>query len=190
MKKLLTIITLALLMQSCICIKIIHPSYVEASFMRDLTSEQKNNVYWTSDSTSLSDLTNDGRIYAINPNQMKELLATKEKAIIYRWLPICKSENCTSLGLTQSYCDEKGIELFVITDSYTEAFTQIESIKNPMFSIDIACFRIEIKDYDDDLFYKELLGDKYDKKSYSRFYYFENGEFVRTYQNIIEATKD
>ena len=190
MKKLILFVLLALAMQSCICIKIIHPSYVEASFMRDLTSEQKNNVYWTSDSTSLSDLTNDGRIYAINPNQMKELLATKEKAIIYRWLPICKSENCTSLGLTQSYCDEKGIELFVITDSYTEAFTQIESIKNPMFSIDIACFRIEIKDYDDDLFYKELLGDKYDTKNYNRFYYFENGEFVRTYQNIREATKD
>ena len=189
MKKILTIITLALAMQSC-CIKIIHPSYVEASFMRDLTSEQKNNVYWTSDSTSLSDLTNDGRIYAINPNQMKELLATKEKAIIYRWLPICKSENCTSLSLTQSYCDENGIELFVITDSYTEAFTQIESIKNPMFSIDIACFRIELMDYDDDLFYKELLGDKYDKKNYSRFYYFENGEFIRTYKNIVEVTKN
>ena len=116
--------------------------------------------------------------------------STKEKAIIYRWLPVCKSEDCTSLGLTQSYCDEKGIELYVITDSYTEAFTQIDSIKNPMFSIDIAKFRIEPKDFDDDLFYKELLGDKYDKKNYDRFYYFENGEFIRTYKNIVEVTKN
>lgn len=189
MKKLLTIITLALAMQSCICIKITHPSYVEAGFMRDLTSEQKNNVYWTSDSTLLSDLTNDGRIYAINPNQMKELLATQEKAIIYRWLTICKSENCTSLGLTQSYCDEKGIELYVITDSYTEAFTQIVSIKNPMFSMNIGYFQTQTKTGEiREEFYKILLGDKYDKKNYGRFYYFENGEFIRQYNDILEAT--
>lgn len=189
MEKLILFVLLALAMQSCICIKVVHPSYVEASFMRNLTSEQKNNVYWTSDSTSLINLTNDGRIYAVIPNQIKELLSTKEKVVIYKWLPICSSENSTSLGLTQSYCDEMGIELYVITDSYTEAFLQIESIKNPMFSMNIGYFQTQTKTGEiREEFYKILLGDKYDKKNYGRFYYFENGEFIRQYNDILEAT--
>ena len=181
MKKLFLFIALAFVMQSCICIKF--PPARDTSFLRDLTSEQKNMVCWTSDTTSLEDLANDGRIYAVNPNQMRELLKTKEKVVIYKWLPICTSENCTSLGLTQSYCDEKGIELYVIADSYKEAFLQIESIKNPLFSINIDYFDEDVKHCDEE-FYKELLGDKYDKKNYYRFYYFENGEFVRTYDSV------
>ena len=108
MKKLLLFIALALVMQSCICVHVIGR---KTHFMRDLTDEQKNNVCWTSDSISLIGMKNDNRIYAINAHQMKELLKTNEKAIIYQWSPHCSSENCTSLGLTQSYCDEKGIEL-------------------------------------------------------------------------------
>ena len=152
--------------------------------MRDLTDEQKNNVCWTSDSISLIGMKNDNRIYAINAHQMKELLKTNEKAIIYQWSPHCSSENCTSLGLTQSYCDEKGIELYVVVDYYADAFSQIESIKNPLLSISERYYNTELTQELSELFYKELLGEKYDKKNYHRFYYFENGEFVRTYDSV------
>lgn len=54
-----------------------------------------------------------------------------------------------------------------------------------MFSIDASRYQFE-KD-PDDVFYEGLLGDKYDKKNYNRFYYFENGEFIRTYENITEV---
>lgn len=182
MKKLILLFVLALVIQSC-CIKIVPPYRGSADFMMNLTSEQKNMVIWTSDSTSLTNLTNDGRIYAVNPKQLKELLMTKEKAMVYKWLPACTSENCISLGLAESYCNEKGIELYVVLDSYEDAFTQIESIRNPMFSKNVGYFQYETKDVDE-LFYKELLGDKYDKKNYYRFYYFENGEFIRTYETM------
>lgn len=35
------------------------------------------------------------------------------------------------------------------------------------------------------LILKELLREKYDKKNYHRFYYFENGEFVRMYDSVV-----
>ena len=50
-------------------------------------------------------------------------------------------------------------------------------------SINIDYFDEDVKHCDEE-FYKELLGDKYDKKNYHRFYYFENGEFVRTYDSV------
>ena len=82
MKKLILLFTVALMMQSCnITVE------VSAYTDYDLTLEQKNNICWTSDTTSLIGLTNDGRIYAVNPNQMKDLLVAKEKALVYRWSP-------------------------------------------------------------------------------------------------------
>ena len=186
MKKLLLFIALALVMQSCVVL-IDKSPYGESNFMTALSSEQKNMVYWTSDSTSLEGLVNDGRIYAINPNQLKELLKSKEIAIVYKWLPTCTSENCTSLGLTQSYCDEKGVELYVVADNYNDAFSQIEDIKNPMFSINSGYYvkTNYLLNKLQEQFYKELLGEKYDKKNYHRFYYFENGEFVRMYDSVV-----
>jgi hypothetical protein len=181
MKKLSLFIALAFVMQSCICVHVIGR---KTHFMRDLTDEQKNNVCWTTDSISLIGMKNDNRIYAINAHQMKELLKTNEKAVIYQWSPHCSSENCTSLGLTQSYCDEKGIELYVVIDYYADAFSQIESIRNPLLSISERHYNTELAQELREIFYKELLGDKYDKKNYSRFYYFENGEFLKTYNSI------
>lgn len=151
------------------------------------------------------ELTNDGRIYAVNPNQIKDLLNIKEKAIVYRWLPynmknyvpIILSESyydrkerkneddCPPipLDILQSYCDKNNIELYVITNEYATAFTEINSINNPMFSMSIGSYIKDISEKFEDQFYKELIGNKYDKDKF--IYYFENGEFVRIEDEIL-----
>ena len=68
---------------------------------------------------------------------------------------------------------------------YADAFSQIESIKNPLLSISERYYNTELTQELSELFYKELLGEKYDKKNYHRFYYFENGEFVRMYDSVV-----
>ena len=148
----------------------------------DLTLEQKNNICWTSDTTSLIGLTNDGRIYAVNPNQMKDLLVAKEKALVYRWSPY-EMENVIPIYFVQSYCNENNIELYVITDEYKSAFTEINNVKNPMFSMNNGDYITDIADKWENKFYKQLLGNKYKKNNY--FYYFENGEFVRTEDEML-----
>ena len=177
MKKLILLFTVALMMQSCnITVE------VSAYTDYDLTLEQKNNICWTSDTTSLIGLTNDGRIYAVNPNQMKDLLVAKEKALVYRWSPY-EMENVIPIYFVQSYCNENNIELYVITDEYKSAFTEINNVKNPMFSMNNGDYITDIADKWENKFYKQLLGNKYKKNNY--FYYFENGEFVRMEDKIV-----
>ena len=177
MKKLILLFTVALMMQSCnITVE------VSAYSDYDLTLEQKNNICWTSDTTSLIGLTNDGRIYAVNPNQMKDLLVAKEKALVYRWSPY-EMENVIPIYFVQSYCNENNIELYVITDEYKSAFTEINNVKNPMFSMNNGDYITDIADKWENKFYKQLLGNKYKKNNY--FYYFENGEFVRTEDEML-----
>jgi hypothetical protein len=177
MKKLILLFTVALMMQSCnITVE------VSAYTDYDLTLEQKNNICWTSDTTSLIGLTNDGRIYAVNPNQMKDLLVAKEKALVYRWSPY-EMENVIPIYFVQSYCNENNIELYVITNEYKSAFTEINNVKNPMFSMNIDDYITDISYKSENKFYKQLLGNKYKKKYH--LYYFENGKCVRAEDKIV-----
>ena len=177
MKKLILLCTVVLMMQSCnVTVEIPVPDD------NSLTSEQRNNIYWTSDTTSLIGLTNDGRIYAVNPNQMKDLLVTKEKALVYRWSPY-EMENVIPIYFVQSYCNENNIELYVITNEYKSAFTEINNVKNPMFSMSIGDYITDISYKSENKFYKQLLGNRYKKKCH--LYYFENGKYVRTEDEIV-----
>ena len=177
MKKLILLFTVALMMQSCnITVE------VSAYTDYDLTLEQKNNICWTSDTTSLIGLTNDSRIYAINPNQMRDLLVTKEKALVYRWSPY-EMENVIPIYFVQSYCNENNIELYVITNEYKSAFTEINNVKNPISSMNIGDYITDISYKSENKFYKQLLGNKYKKKCH--LYYFENGKYVRTEDEIV-----
>ena len=177
MKKLILLFTVALMMQSCnITVE------VSAYTDYDLTLEQKNNICWTSDTTSLIGLTNDGRIYAVNPDQMRDLLVTKEKALVYRWSPY-EMGNVIPIYFVQSYCNENNIELYVITNEYKSAFTEINNVKNPMFSMNIDDYITDISYTSENKFYKQLLGNKYKKKYH--LYYFENGKCVRTEDKIV-----
>ena len=177
MKKLILLFTVALMMQSC-SVTVEIPARNDNS----LTSEQRSDIYWTSDTTSLIGLTNDGRIYAVNPNQMKDLLVAKEKALVYRWSPY-EMENVIPIYFVQSYCNENNIELYVITNEYKSAFTEINNVKNPMFSMNIDDYITDISYKSENKFYKQLLGNKYKKNNY--LYYFENGEFVRTEDEML-----
>ena len=83
----------------------------------------------------------------------------------------------------QSYCNENNIELYVITNEYTAAFAEIDNVKNPIFSMNISDCMINVENKLEDKFYKELFGNKYKKKFH--IYYLENGEFVRTEDEMM-----
>ena len=177
MKKLILLCIVVLMMQSCnVTVEIPVPDD------NSLTSEQRNNICWTSDTTSLIGLISDGRIYAVNPNQMRDLLVAKEKALVYRWSPY-EMENVIPIYFVQSYCNENNIELYVITNEYKSAFTEINNVKNPMSSMNIGDYITDISYKSENKFYKQLLGNKYKKKCH--LYYFENGKYVRTEDEIV-----
>lgn len=177
MKKLILLFAMALVMQSCYVTIEIPPC-----MNGNLTPEQTNSICWLSDTTSLIGLDNDDCIYAINSNQMKDLLIAKDRTIVYRWLPYDMKNNIP-IYFVQSYCDENNIELYVITNEYTAAFAEIDNVKNPIFSMNIGDNTTNISDISEDKFYKQLFGNKYKKECY--IYYLENGEFVRTEDEIV-----
>ena len=180
MKKLILLFTGALMMQSCNVEIVVKPQTEN-----NLTSELLNNVCLLSDTASLGGLTNDGRVYAIYPDQLKDLLAVKEKAIVYRWSPY-NMENNIPVYFVQSYCDEIGAELYVITNEYAAAFTETDNVKNPIFSMNLGGYIATVTgDKYENRFYKELLGNKYNKKSH--IYYFENGKFIETHDEIVNV---
>ena len=177
MKKLILLFAMALVMQSCYVTIEIPPC-----MNGNLTPEQTNNICWLSDTTSLIGLDNDDCIYAINSNQMKDLLIAKDRTIVYRWLPYDMKNNIP-IYFVQSYCDENNIELYVITNEYTAAFAEIDNVKNPIFSMNIGDCMINVDNKLEDKFYKELFGNKYKKKFH--IYYLENGELVRTEDEMM-----
>lgn len=152
-------------------------------FSRDLTPEQQSKVIWGTIDDELLSLTNNGRIYAINGKQIKQLVEAQPKAIVYQWSPHCSSENCLSLSAMQSFCDQNGIALFVVADYFHESFSQIHALSNPLYIADERYYKTTVCQKLEKRFYIDLLGEEsYNKTkdiSWYRYAYFENGEFVK-----------
>ncbi len=152
-------------------------------FSRDLTPEQQSKVVWGATNDELLSLTNDGRIYAINGKQLKQLVEAQPKAIVYRWSPHCTSESCLILGAMQTFCDQNGITLFVVADYFHESFSQIHAISNPLYIANEHYYKTSICHKLEKRFYIDLLGEEtYNATkdiSWYRYIYFKNGKFVK-----------
>ena len=152
-------------------------------FSRDLTPEQQSKVVWGATDDELLSLTNDGRIYAINGKQMKQLVEAQPKAMVYQWSPHCTSENCQPLSAMQSFCDQNGIALFVVADYFHESFSQIHALSGPLYIADERYYKTSVCPKLEKRFYIDLLGEEtYNETkeiNWYRYAYFENGRFVK-----------
>ena len=137
-------------------------------FSRDLTPEQQSKVVWDATDNELLSLTNDGRIYAINGKQMKQLVET---------------ESCLILGAMQTLCDQNGITLFVVADYFHESFSQIHTLSNPLYIANERYYKTSVCHKLEKRFYIDLLGEEtYNATkdiSWYRYIYFKNGKFVK-----------
>ena len=152
-------------------------------FLRDLTKEEQRRVVWDATDNELPSLANDGRIYAINGNQMMQLVEAQPKAIVYRWSPHCSSESCLPLSAMQTFCDQNGIALFVVADYFHESFSQIHALSNPLYIANERYYKTSVCPKLEKLFYTDLLGEEtYNATkdiSWYRYTYFESGRFVK-----------
>lgn len=152
-------------------------------FSRDLTPEQQSKVVWGVTNDELLSMTNDGRIYAINGKQMRQLVEAQPKAMVYQWSPHCTSKSCQPLSAMQSFCDQNGIALFVVADYFHDSFTQIHALSNPLYIADERYYKTSVCSKLEKQFYIDLLGEEtYNATkeiSWYRYAYFEKGKFVR-----------
>lgn len=157
------------------------------SYYNSTKSERPEMLISVDKSTSVCEIkqTNIPKIYIINGTQLKQCLL-KEKALIYIWGPKCSSKICVPLEILQRDCNTKGIDLYIVAEYYdTEQMELKYDIKRPIFGIDIE-------------YYKTSLTSKYLSKfiyditatvdeSNNRFFYFEDGVFIKTYNSIDEV---
>ena len=164
-------------------------------FSRDLTPEQQSKVVWSATNDELLSLTNDGRIYAINGKQMRQLVEAQPKAMVYQWSPHCTSKSCQPLSAMQSFCDQNGIALFVVADYFHDSFTQIHALSNPLYIADERYYKTSVCHKLEKQFYTDLLGEETYKAnkdiSWYRYIYFESGRFVKYFEDpYVEFNHD
>lgn len=151
----------------------------------DLSKEEQSLVVWTQPEEFMGDVANDGRIYAITGEQLREMIEECPRALLYIWDPICKSEKCVSLEYLQRLCNEQSVELYVIVEYFYGAFSQnIELTDHPLFVKNSEVYGTDRCKPLEKMFLVDLLGNHvYDENAetmWHRYIYFEDGKFVET----------
>lgn len=150
-----------------------------------LTEQEKNNIVFTEPDLDISNLQNDGKIYAISGTQLKNCILKEQKSLVYFWDPYCHSQKCYSVDLMQEFCEKNGLALFVISEYYDSEKMKVDVLKlkqYPMFSINEKYYKTRYCNRYCTLFVKDLLSNQIYKKDdiYSSFFIFENGKLKST----------
>ncbi|WP_274474578.1 hypothetical protein [Mangrovimonas aestuarii] len=85
---------------------------------KKLSVTEKENVIFLEDSSSISNLSNEGRVVAINGKQLKTYSKEVDSLLIYRWGPHCSAESCILISACQEYCNSKNYKLAVVAEYY------------------------------------------------------------------------
>ncbi|MBO7445598.1 MAG: hypothetical protein J6T86_04235 [Bacteroidales bacterium] len=180
MKKSLLYLLVAVTIQSC---AIYHTPGFNSGYRR-LTAEEQNKVCFVSSVDEIPDQ-NDGRIMAVTAKQLSALLTRTENALLYLWSPHCSSSVCIPLSTIQDDCDKANLQLYVLTEYYTDAFMQNDFLTHPMLSVDELHYKTSYCNSYMKRFLSELIpNDKKESVSHHRFLLFSKGRLVESYEKM------
>lgn len=180
MKKILLFLVLTFVFQSCAIVRT--PGF--NSGYKRLTAEEQKRVCFVSSVEEIPDH-NDGRIMAVTAEQLSAVLKKSDTTLLYLWSPHCSSSSCVSLIAVQDYCDQANLPVYVLTEYYTDAFTQNEFLSRPMLSVNEFHYKSSYCNSYMKRFLSELIpDDKRENDSNHRFLLFSKGSFVKSYESI------
>ena len=180
MKKILLFLVLTFVFQTCAIVRT--PGF--NSGYKRLTAEEKKRVCFVSSVEEIPDR-NDGRIMAVTADQLSALLKKNDTTLLYVWSSHCSSSSCVSLKAVQDYCDQANLPLYVLTEYFTDAFTQNEFLSRPMLSVNEFHYKTSYCNSYMKRFLSELIpDDKRKSDSNHRFLLFSNERFVQSYEKI------
>lgn len=155
------------------------------SYYDSTKSERPELLISLEDSTSVCEMkqTNIPKIYIINGNQLKNCLNLNLKSLIYIWGPKCSSKICVPLEILQHDCYIKGIDLYIVAEYYDTELMELKyDINRPIFGIDIKYYKSSLTSKYLSKFIYDITGKI--EESDNRFFYFENGLFLKSYNTI------
>lgn len=166
------------------CVSVTFTNLAKVSgYETEIDSIQQSHVKWMAGSDTLADVPNDGNIYAVSASQLLSVMKNYPNSMVYLWTPHCTGSACLPLSSVQQICDNRGLELFVVSRSFQDIFTQNTAPRNhPVFIANEHIYRQ--KRFEDAAwqFVGELIGeenysDLTDSLRVGR-YIFKEGEFV------------
>ena len=180
MKKVLVFLVLTFVFQACAIVRT--PGF-NSGYNR-LTAEEQKRVCFVSSVEEIP-VRNDGRIMAVTAEQLLALLKKKDTTLLYLWSPHCSSSICVSLKAVQDYCNQANLPLYVLTEYYTDAFTQNEFLLRPMLSVNEFHYKTSYCNSYMKRFLSELIpDDKRESDLNHRFLLFSKGSFVQSYERM------
>ena len=183
MKKVLVFLVLSFVFQSCAIVRT--PGF--NSGYRRLTAEEQKRVCFVSSVEEIP-VRNDGRIMAVTAEQLSALLKKNDTTLLYLWSPHCSSSVCVSLKAVQDYCNQANLPLYVLTEYYTDAFTQNEFLTRPMLSVNEFHYKTSYCNSYMKRFLSELIpDDKRESDLNHRFLLFSKGSFVQSYERMEDV---
>lgn len=183
MKKILLFLVITFVFQACAIVRT--PGF--NSGYKRLTADEQKRVCFVSSVEEIPDR-NDGRIMAVTAEQLSELLKKNDTMLLYVWSPHCSSSSCISLKAVQDYCDQANLPLYVLTEYFTDAFTQNEFLSRPMLSVNEFHYKTSYCNSYMKRFLSELIPDDIrESDSNHRFLLFSKGSLVQSYERIEDV---
>ena len=180
MKKSLLYVLVAVIFQSC---AIFHTPGFNSGYKR-LTAEEQDKICFVSSVEEIPNQ-NDGRIMAVTADQLSALLKKHENTLLYLWSPHCSSSVCIPLSTIQDHCDKANLQLYVLTEYYTDALLQNDYLSNPMLSVNEFHHKTSYCNSYMKRFLSELIpDDQKENVSNNRFLLFSKGRLVESYEKM------
>ncbi|MDR2928658.1 MAG: hypothetical protein LBV41_10765 [Cytophagaceae bacterium] len=170
----------AILLQSCIITQT--PGFY-SGYSR-LPEDEKEKIVFLNTNDTVRSLKKENRLYAVTGELLRKCIETEEKAMVYIWSPFCSSDRCYPLFYVQSYCNSRGITLYVVAEYYDSNRMQTEqkNISAPVVSVNEKHYGTGYCRRYMKLFIGDLLGkDTHslsEEERYSSIYLFNSGKPV------------
>lgn len=154
---------------------------VNESGYKHLSPEEKLRIKRCS--VSIHDLSYDGNIYQIDANQMTDYLNEHNEVVIYEYASYCNSNNCISPKEAEKLCLSSGITFCIIVTTY-DHIERIPTLEAPLLAIRQEAYKTDKTHVYCDMFFNQVTGVTDKERGYGRFYYFRNGKFIKSYENL------
>lgn len=131
----------------------------------------------------------DGKIYQVDASMVWEYVEGKGNVIVYNYLPFCSGEYCINPKAAEQICSEHGFGFCLVASSY-DKLSLVPELGVPVLAIDTDTYGTNNYKRLGRKFYDELTGTTYKARGYGSFHRFDNGHYVKTYNDINDAFED
>ena len=157
---------------------------INGSGYSSLTESDKQHV--KKFTSTLGTLQNDGNLYQVTVEQVKEYIEKERNVLVYEFLPFCSGESGRSPMEVKVYCDGKDFKCLVIASVYDGIFPIPTSNTFPMLVIDHQVYGTDNYQEYSNKFYQQLTGSNDESRKESSFHLFSKGKYEHSLVSLMD----